>query len=266
MKWYQILIIVVAVILVISGIVILVHNTSQQQINVTKVVFPTQAQISSILGNGWNITGLFEENYSSAVNQQYPGGSALYQEYIQRANQTITLNVIQLNSTSTTLKGIKLGKYLVSANITGNSSKFDLSNIVNLEIETLKSGNGLMPTLNPLLFPANQSVSLLEFGNAITKNYTIYFETIMYNNSYISIDIANSSNISSLFTYLLKSTGQNVTVSSINGMKYFNLSFISQYGSVYYFVGINNNDNYLIFIQSQTPKAFQFFVEISTKV
>ncbi|ADX83767.1 hypothetical protein GO599_08605 [Sulfolobus islandicus] len=264
MKLYIILVVVIAVILIVSGIVILIHNVSQQQTNLTKVVFPDQNQISSILGNGWNITGLFEENYSSAVNQQYPGGTVLFQEYIQKGNQTITLNVIQLNSSTTTLKGVKIGKYLVSANITGNSSKFDLSSIENLEIETLKSGNGLKPELNQLLFPANGSVSLLEFGNAITKNYTLYFETIMYNNSYISIDLANSSNISSLFTYLLRSTGQNVTVSTINGVKYFNLSFVSQYGSVYYFVGIK--DNYLIFMQSQMPQAFQFFVEISNKV
>ncbi|QGA68237.1 hypothetical protein [Sulfolobus sp. E11-6] len=264
MKLYLVLVIViVAVILIASGVVILLHNVSQQ-INLTKVVFPTQTKISSILGNGWNITGLFEENYSSAVNQQYPGGTALYQEYIQNGNQTITLSVIQLNSSTTTLKGVKIGKYLVSANISGNSSKFDLSGIENLEIETLKSGNGLTPELNPLLFPANETISLLEFGNAITKNYTLYFETIMYNNSFISIDLANSSNISSLFTYLLKSTGQNITVSTINGMHYFNLSFVSQYGSVYYFVGIK--DNYLIFMQSQTPQAFQFFVGISKKV
>jgi len=84
MKLYIILVAVIAIILIVSGIVILIHNVSQQQTNLTKVVFPDQNQISSILGNGWNITGLFEENYSSAVNRQYPGGTALFKNTSKR--------------------------------------------------------------------------------------------------------------------------------------------------------------------------------------
>ncbi|WP_338598319.1 hypothetical protein V6M85_07100 [Sulfolobus tengchongensis] len=264
MKLYQIVIAVVAVALIIAGIVILLHNSNfTQQVNVSKVVFPTQSQISSTLGKGWNITGLYEENYSNAVYQQYPGATSLYQEYIQKGNQSVTIDVLQLNTT-TTLKGIKVGKYLILANITGNSTPFDLSKLESLEVETLRDGNGLTPTLNPLLIPANQTITLLEFGNATTQNYTLYFETISYNNYYTTIDIAKSSNITYLFNYLLMSAGQNVTISSINGAKYFNLSFVSQYGGVYYTVGMK--DNYLVFVQSQSSQAFQFFIKVINEV
>lgn len=263
MKYYQIAIIIVAIVIIIVGIIIFQHNFTSQQI-ISKVVFPTQQQISSTLGPDWNVTGLFEENYTNAVYQQYPGAITLYQEYVQKDNQTVTITVLLLNSSSSQLKGIKIGKYLIMANVTGNSSPINLNSVENLEVETLKSGIGLTPTLNPLLISANKNITILEFGNATTRNYTIYFETIMYNNSYISIDLAKSSNITSLFNTLLSSAGRNVTVSTIDSAKYFNLSFVSVYGSVYYTVGIKGN--YLVFIQAQSPQSFNFFIQMINKV
>ena len=62
MKYYQIAIIIVAIVIIIVGIIIFQHNFTSQQI-ISKVVFPTQQQISSTLGPDWNVTGLFEENY-----------------------------------------------------------------------------------------------------------------------------------------------------------------------------------------------------------
>ncbi|MEM0131818.1 MAG: hypothetical protein QXE55_06505 [Saccharolobus sp.] len=263
---YKIIIIVVAiaVILIIGGLILFEHAIMPSQTVISKVVFPTQDQLSSVLGNNWNITELYEENYSSAVNQQYPGGTVLYQEYVQRDNQTIVISVLQLSNSSTSIKGIKVGNYLVFANVSSNSTQINLNSIEELEVSTLKSGKGLMPTVNPLLIVPMSNVTILQFGNATTSNYTIYFQTLLYNNSYVTIDLAKSSNISSLFNYLLLTAGKNVTVSTINGAKYFNLSLQTYYGSVYYYVGVK--DNYLIFIQSQTPQAFQLFLLIVNRV
>ncbi len=257
---YQIIIAIIAVVLIVVGIIFLERDLLiNQQTNVSRVVFPTQDQITSTLGTGWNVTGILEENFSNAVYSQYPGAIALYQEYVQNGNQTISLTVLLLNSTSN-IQGIKVGKYLITANITGNSTPINLKNIENLELSSLRSGKGLSPTLNPLLIPAKENITLLEFGNATTKNYTLYFESIEYNKTFTYIDLAVSSNISNLFNQLLSSAGKNVTISTINGAKYFNISFTSFYGSVYYTVGIK--DNYLVFIQSQTPQSFMFFTYI----
>jgi hypothetical protein len=56
-----------------------------------------------------------------------------------------------LNSSSSQLKGIKVGKYLVMANVTGNSSPINLNSVENLEVETLKSGNGINSNFKPTL-------------------------------------------------------------------------------------------------------------------
>ena len=264
MKNSTLVVIIIAVVIVAIGAFLIFHPVKQVQIN--RVVFPTQPQVSSVLGNGWNITGLYENNYTKALQQQYPGVNALYQEYIQNGNQTITISVYELNG-STTLQGIRVGKYLVSANISGNKSTFNLQGIQNLEVKTLKSQKGLIPTLSPLLIPAGKNSMLIGFGNQTSQNYTIYFETVIYNNSFASIYLlkANGSyNISLLFNYLLSTAPQNVTVAAYNGAKYFNLSVSTYYGNVYYIVGMK--DQYLVFIQAQSSQAFQLFTRIINEV
>ena len=258
------LVVIIAVVIVAIGVFLIFHPVEQVQIN--RVVFPTQAQVSSVLGNGWNITGLYENNYTEALQQQYPGVKALYQEYIQNGNQTITISVYELNG-PTTLQGTKVGKYLISANISGNKSTFNLQSIQNLEVKTLKSQKGLTPTLSPLLIPASKNTMLLAFGNQTSQNYTIYFETVIYNNSFASIYLLKANgfyNISLLFNYLLSTAPKNVTVATYNGAKYFNLSVSTYYGSVYYIVGMKNQ--YLVFIQAQSPQAFQLFTRIINEV
>jgi len=264
----SIFVVIAAVVLVAVGVFLLFHSVGHpvEQVQVSQVVFPTQAQVSSVLGNGWNITGLYENNYTKALQQQYPGVKALYQEYIQNGNQTIILSVFDLNG-STTLQGVKVGKYFVSANISGNKSAFNLQNIQNLEVKTLKSQKGLTPTLSPLLMAGSKNSTLLSFGNQTSQNYTIYFETLIYNNSYTSIDLvkANGSyNISSLFNYFIATAPNNVTVVTYDGAKYFNLSTPTYYGNVYYIVGMK--DQYLVFIQAQSSQAFQLFTKIIGEV
>lgn len=255
----------IAVVLIGIGIFLLVHP--QQSFQINQVVFPTQAQISSTLGGGWNITGLQEYSNSSFISQQYKGTLALYQEFVQNGNQTITISVFKLNSTSSSsVKGIKIGNYIVSANISGNTTKFNLKQVKNLEVQTLKSQKGLTPSLYPILYNGT-GTEILSFGNHTSQNYTIYYETILYNGSYTTVYLLKASpnyNITALYNNLLTTAGKNATTGNFNGFKYFNLSIVSYYGEIYYFAGTNGE--YLLFIQAQSVQAFTIFKVITGRL
>ncbi|MBP1357320.1 MAG: hypothetical protein JZD40_02360 [Sulfolobus sp.] len=259
---------IIAVVLIGIGIFLLIRP--QQSFQINQVVFPTQAQISSTLGEGWNITGLQEYSNSSFISQQYKGTLALYQEFVQNGNQTITISVFKVNSTSSSsVKGIKVGNYIVSANISGNTTKFNLEQVENLEVQTLKSQKGLTPSLYPTLYNST-ATEILSFGNHTSENYTIYYETILYNDSYTAVYLLKASpnfNITTVYNDLLTSatnTSKNVTRGNFNGFKYFNLSVISYYGEIYYFAGTNGE--YLLYIETQSPQAFTVFKVITGRL